>query len=112
MKAVISNKIYLEVTQEYKEFLSKELTYKVPAPNPQDPPIVIKNMARVRSDLVTIPVGRVDLIPESYEIVDRRVVKQVELPEFKFELRESQQKVYDELNDNSIITHSDLKVKP
>jgi superfamily II DNA or RNA helicase len=103
MKAVISNKIYLEVTQEYKEFLSKELTYKVPAPNPQDPPIIIKNMARVRSDLVTIPVGRVDLIPEGYEIVDRRIVKPVELPEFKFELRESQKKVYDELEDNSII---------
>ena len=51
MKAVISNRIYLEVTREYKEFLSKELTYKIPSPNPKDPPIVIKNMARVREGL-------------------------------------------------------------
>lgn len=103
MKAVISNKIYLEVTQEYKEKLSKELTYKVPASNPNDPPIVIKNMARVRSNLVTIPVGRVDLIPEDYEVIDKRVLKPVILPEFKYTLRPSQKAVYDELNDNAIV---------
>ena len=103
MKAVISNKIYLEVTQEYKEKLAKELTYKIASRNPNDPPLVIKNMARVRSNLVTIPVGRVDLIPEDYEIVDKRIMKPVDLPEFKFTLRPSQQAVYDELNDNAII---------
>ena len=103
MKAVISNRIYLEVTREYKEFLSKELTYKIPSPNPKDPPIVIKNMARVREGLVTIPIGRIDLIPEDYEIVDRRIDKPVEFPEFKFELRQSQQDVYNELDDNCII---------
>ena len=103
MKAVISNKIYLEVTQEYKEKLAKELTYKVPAPNPNDPPLVIKNMARVRSNLVTIPVGRVDLIPEDYEVIDKRILKPVILPEFKYTLRPSQQAVYDEIDDNAII---------
>ena len=103
MKAVISNKIYLEVTQEYKEKLSKELTYKIPSSNPNDPPIVIKNMARVRSNLVTIPVGRVDLIPEDYEVIDKRVLKPVILPEFKYTLRPSQKAVYDELNDNAIV---------
>ena len=103
MKAVISNRIYLEVTREYKEFLSKELTYKIPSPNPKDPPIVIKNMARVREDLVTIPIGRVDLIPDDYEVVDRRINKPEEFPEFKFELRQSQQDVYNELEDNCII---------
>ena len=103
MKAVISNKIYLEVTQEYKEFLAKELTYKIPSHNPNDPPLVIKNMSRIRSDLVTIPVGRVDLIPEDYEIIDKRLYKPVALPEFKFTLRPSQKAVYDELNDNAII---------
>ena len=103
MKAVISNKIYLEVTQEYKEKLSKELTYKVPSSNPNDPPIVIKNMARVRSNLVTIPVGRIDLIPEDYEVIDKRLLKPVILPEFKYTLRPSQKAVYDELNDNAIV---------
>lgn len=103
MKAVISNKIYLEVDQEYKEFLAKELTYKIPSRNPHDPPLVIKNMARVRSDLVTVPVGRVDLIPENYEVIDKRITVPVDFPEFKFTLRESQQAVYDQLNDNCII---------
>ena len=49
MKAVISNRIYLQVTDEYKEVLSKELTYTIPSYNPKDPPLVIKNMARIRS---------------------------------------------------------------
>ena len=103
MKAVISNRIYLEVTREYKEHLSKELTYKIPPQNPNDPPIVIKNMARVRENLVTIPIGRTDLIPNDYEIVDKRIVVPVDFPDFRFVLRESQQAVYDELDDNCII---------
>ena len=103
MKAVISNRIYLEVTQEYKNILEKELTYTIPSYNPTDPPIVIKNMSRIRSDLVSIPVGRIDLIPKDYEIVDKRELMPVELPDFKFDLRESQQAVYDAIEDNAII---------
>lgn len=103
MKAVISNRIYLEVTEEYKEILSKELTYKIPGFTPNDPPQIIKNMQRVRPNLVTIPVGRTDLIPEHYEVIDKRIHKPVDFPEFKFPLRESQQAVYDALDDNCII---------
>ena len=103
MKAVISNRIYLEVSQEYKDFLAKELTYTIPSYNPHDPPIVIKNMSRIRENLVTIPIGRMDLIPDDYEVVDKRVYVPVDFPEFKFPLRESQQAVYDEIEDNSII---------
>ena len=103
MKAVISNRIYLEVTDEYKDFLSKELTYTIPSYNPTDPPLVIKNMARIKTGLVSIPVGRTDLIPQDYEVVDRREVIKADFPEFKFDLRESQKAVYDELNDNAII---------
>jgi superfamily II DNA or RNA helicase len=103
MKAVISNKIYLEVTQEQKEKLAKELTYTIPSQNRHEPPLVIKNMGRVRSDLVTLPVGRVDLIPEHYETIDKRVTNPVQLPEFKYDLRDSQKLVYDEVDDNCII---------
>ena len=103
MKAVISNRIYLQVTDEYKEVLSKELTYTIPSYNPKDPPLVIKNMARIRSGLVTIPVGRMDLIPDGYEIVDSRINMPVELPRFKHDLRSSQKDVYDEVEDNCII---------
>ena len=103
MKAVISNRIYLEVDPELKESISKELTYKIASFSPNDPPVVIKNMVRVRSNLISIPVGRTDLIPEDYEVVDKRVTVPVDFPEFKFDLRESQQVVYDEINDNAII---------
>ena len=103
MKAVISNRIYLEVTDEYKDFLSKELTYTIPSYNPTDPPLVIKNMARIKTGLVSIPVGRTDLIPQDYEVVDKREVIKADFPKFKFDLRESQKAVYDELNDNAII---------
>ena len=103
MKAVISNRIYLEVTDAYKEVLSKELTYTIPSFSKNDPPIVIKNMARIKSNLVSIPIGRTDLIPSDYEIVDKRVNLPVEFPDFKFDLRASQQEVYDEVEDNCII---------
>lgn len=103
MKAVISNRIFLEVTPEYKEHLIKELTYTIPAQNPNDPPQVIKNMSRIRENLVSIPVGRIDLIPEEYEIVDKRLEILEDFPDFKFTLRPSQQEVFDELEDNCII---------
>lgn len=103
MKAVISNRIYLEVTPELKESISKELTYKIPGFSPNDPPQVIKNMQRVRNNLVSIPSGREDLIPDDYEIVDKRLLKPVDFPEFKFDLRPSQQEVYDEIDNSCII---------
>jgi len=103
MKAVISNRIYLEVTDQYKEVLSKELTYTIPSYNPKDPPMVIKNMARIKSNLVSIPIGRTDLIPNDYEIVDKRIKKPVEFPDFKFDLRPSQEDAYNEVDDNCII---------
>ena len=93
----------MDCTEEVQERIDKELTYTIPTHNPLDPPEVIKNMGIIRNGLVSLPIGRTDLIPSNYEIVDRRVNKPVEFPEFKFELRPSQQAVYDEIEDNSII---------
>ena len=103
MKAVISHRIYMDCTDELRDKISEELTYIVPPPQPNDPPIVIKNMQRIRKNLISIPVGRVDLIPDDYEVVDKRIQIETEFPEFKFELRESQQAAYDEVDDNAII---------
>ena len=60
-------------------------------------------MGIVRNGLISIPTGRMDLIPSNYEVVDKRISIPVEFPEFKHELRASQQKVYDELDDSCII---------
>ena len=103
MKAVLSNRIYIECTNEYQEYLDKELTYSIPPRRPTDPPIIIKNMGVVRAGLVTLPIGRMDLIPDDYEIVDKRVELPIEPLDFKFTLRDSQQSVYDEVEGSCII---------
>ena len=103
MKAVLSNRIYIECTNEYQEYLDNKLTYSIPPRRPTDPPIIIKNMGVVRAGLVTLPIGRLDLIPDDYEIVDKRVSVPVEPLDFKFTLRDSQQSVYDEVEGSCII---------
>ena len=97
MKAVLSNRIFMEANLELREKLAKELTYKIPPQNPNDPPQIIKNLQRVRENLVSIPIGREDLIPNGYEMVDKRVMAPVDFPDFRFVLRESQQAVYDDI---------------
>ena len=103
MKAVLSNRIYMDANLELREKLSKELTYVIPSQNPNDPPVVIKNLQRVRDNLVSIPIGRIDLIPEGYEIIDKRMRIDADFPDFRYDLRESQRAVYEEFNDNAII---------
>lgn len=84
--------------------LDRELTYSIPnSYDPNEPPFIIKNMGMVRKNIVTIPSGRMDLIPEGYEIVDKRVLNRCDFPEFKLELREDQAEIYDILDDSSII---------
>ena len=103
MKAVISNRIYMDIEPSSFNELDKALTYKIESYRRDAAPIMIKNLRKIRSNLVSIPVGRTDLIPEGYELKDKRVEVPVKLPEFKYELRESQQEVYDQLNDNAVI---------
>ena len=103
MKAVLSNRIYLSVNKEQTNELERELTYTIAPRIPSDPPIVFKTFRYVREGLVSLPMGREDLIPSDYEVVDKRVVNETEHPKFKFDLRPSQKRVYDEVEDNSII---------
>ena len=70
MKAVLSNRIYLDGTEEFFQHLENELTYTLPPRMPQDPPIVIKTIRHIRKGLCSIPMGREDLITTNYEIVD------------------------------------------
>jgi len=103
MKAVLSNRIYLNVTDAQRDLIDKELTYKIPTYNPLDPPLIIKNMARVRKEMITIPSGREDLIDDDYEVVDKRLLIPAEFPEFQYELRPSQEEVYYKVDDSCII---------
>jgi len=93
----------MDCSAELQDKIDKELTYAIPTHNPLDPPLMIKNMGIIRNGLVSIPAGRIDLIPSNYDIVDKRVNIPVDFPEFRFELRPSQKAVYDKIEDNAII---------
>ena len=103
MKAVLLNRIYMSVNKDLHNSIEKELTYTIAPRIPSDPPIVFKTIRFIRDGLISIPMGRVDLIPDDYEIIDKRVTSPVELPNFAYTLRPSQQRVHDEVVDNSII---------
>ena len=98
-KAVLSNRIWVNYEKELYEKAKEELTYKIPSKIPGDPPITICLLNKVQNKFLTFPIGRTDLIPKDYTIVDKRVKAPVEFPEFKFKLRESQQLVHDAIDD-------------
>lgn len=103
MKAVLSNRIYLKADEALQDKLNEELTYIIPSYNPDQPPTIIKNVGRIAKDFISIPIGRMDLVPDEYEIVDKKLVAPTNMPDFKFDLRPSQQAVFDKVNDNTII---------
>lgn len=112
-KAVISNKIYLDKPDEGFESIEKALTYKI-APTDGNSTMVIrgkriskietvKNFTRVTTKVLSIPQGRFDLIPEYYEVLDRRVYNEVPFPNPKFELNEDQLPIYNSVEDSCFI---------
>lgn len=102
-KAVLSNRIYLTRTDELHTLLLEELTYTLPPKRPGGFPEVYCDVTRINEGILTIPIGRVDLIPEFYNIEDRRMLVPIKFPKFKFELRESQEEVVNQLSDSSLI---------
>jgi len=102
-KAVISNRIYLTRTDELHDNLMQNLVYKIPPSRPKAPVITLCDVTRINRDILSIPVGRPDLIPNDYEVIDKRVFNEVTFPKFKATLRESQQIIYDAAIDSCII---------
>jgi superfamily II DNA or RNA helicase len=110
MKAIISNKIYMVVEPSLYRALEKELTYHIPSYNEPEKFVTIKNLKVINFNiaggkmLVAFPVGRIDLIPSNYEVVDKRAYNPIEdFPKFQFDLRPSQQEIHDLVDDNCII---------
>jgi superfamily II DNA or RNA helicase len=103
MKAVYANRIQIEGNASLLEAMEKELTYTLPPRMPQDPPMVLKTIRPLREGLVSIPMGRTDLVPADYDIIDKRVKVPASFPEFRFTLRASQKMTVDEVDDNAII---------
>ena len=93
----------MSVTKELHNSIEKELTYTIAPRIPSDPPLVFKTIRFIKEGLISIPIGRMDLIPDDYEIVDKRTESPIEHEKFKFDLRPSQKKVHDEIDDNAIV---------
>ena len=102
-KAVLSNRIYLTRTKELHDYLVEKLTYILPPKQLGRPNEYYCDVTRINDNILTIPIGRTDLIPEFYDIEDKRITVSVDFPKFKFDLRESQQIVVDELTDSCLI---------
>ena len=106
-KAVISNRIYLDSpgVEKTKEII-KALTYKINKDTGSKKFATvetIKNYKVLTKGILSIPQGRTDLIPEDYEVLDKRTLVPVPFPDPKHPLRESQQPVYDEIEDTVFI---------
>lgn len=107
-KAVISNRIYLDNPgPEITKNIIKALTYKIVGKyntiNKMAAIEIIKNYKALPNGIISMPQTRVDLIPEGYEIVDKRTTNEVPFPTPKYPLREAQQPVYDEVVDTCFI---------
>ena len=102
-KAVLSNRIYLTAPPEQFEQFKKKLTYKIPSKLFGKPPETKYTIKRAGPEIASLPIGRQDLIPENYEIVDKRISIPAEFPEFRYDLRPNQQIVYDQVEDNCLI---------
>ena len=106
-KAIISNRIYLDTTPEIANSIAKALTYKIKKKMAGRSPFgqyeIIKNYKMLPKGVMSIPSGREDLIPEGYEIMDKRVVHELPFPTPKFPLNPEQQKIYDQVDGSCFI---------
>lgn len=107
-KAILSNRIYLDVDKDLADFIKKSLTYKIK--NPPRPGMthfsmytIIKNYKVISSNVLAIPIGRLDLIPKEYEIIDRRTVVEYPYPKPLIPLRPEQQEIYDDVIDSMFL---------
>jgi superfamily II DNA or RNA helicase len=106
-KAVISNRIYMDNPGvDHTKQVIKALTYKIHKDTGSKKFAsieTIKNYKSLIKGILSIPQGRIDLVPQEYEIIDKRVLVEAPFPVPKFELYEDQQIIYDEVNDTCFI---------
>jgi len=107
MKAIISNRIYLnDPGQQHINKIISELTYKFKKDTGSkhfQSIETIKNYKLLPKGIISMPQGRSDLIPQDWEVIDKRVLVPAPFPDPKFRLRPEQLVVYDEISDTCFI---------
>lgn len=106
MKAVLSNRIYLNADAEFQDELKEKLLYKIDRMPVSEFPEIIQNCSTITPTTCSIPCGREDLIPEDYTVIDKRTEGRTFIPEPGFTLRGSQKDAVDMI-DSGIV-----KAKP
>lgn len=83
-KAVLSNKIYMNADKELMSKLTKELTYKLEQIRSKTGQYhvieTIRHFSIPSPGVIAIPSGRLDLVPEGFEIIDKRTNFECMLP--------------------------------
>lgn len=106
MKVVLSNKAYFNTTdKELWEFCRAQTMYQI-YPAGSQYPTVFQNSGSVGEKLKFIPITRLEMLEQKgirLEIIDKRIMNDVDIPKPKFTLREDQQEIYDQVEDTCII---------
>lgn len=106
MKAVLRDRAFVEVNALLKAHIEKELTYTIPIKVGAFEKRYVKlfDYRVVNDRTLSIPIGRIDLIPSTHDVVDKRIYNMVDFHLTEdLELRDAQQEVYDTIEDNCII---------
>lgn len=104
-KAVISNRIYMDLPID-KQKIFDALTYRIVTGQEgtkYENIEIIRNYRMVTPAIISIPQGRVDLIPEGYEILDKRVENWVDFPPAIHPLFDEQKLVYEKVEESCFI---------
>lgn len=107
-KVVLSNRLYFHPeSEEHKKHIINELTYRIELKTGQKGKYktieVIKNYKLMAGGIISIPQGRMDLIPEDHELIDKRVTNPVPFPLPRIALRAAQVPVFDQVTDSCFI---------
>jgi superfamily II DNA or RNA helicase len=106
-KAIISNRILIDADPNLVAHIKSTLTYKLEkydrAAKNKLGFEYLRTYKVVRDNVMSIPQGREDLIPEGYEIVDKRRDIPADIPKPLIPLRNKQVEVYNNVNSSCLI---------
>lgn len=106
MRAVLRDRAFVEVDEVLKAHIEKKLTFTIPIKVGAYETRYVKlfDFRRVNERTLSIPIGRIDLIPDTHEITDKRIYNMVDFHiQDGINMRDSQQEIYDQVDDNCIV---------